>query len=115
MGTAGMMRREPRRLLPDTFGRGVRLTPERTDHNLQTYGNVHDGRSIGEPLASLNLVVRSSSTDDVALFYESHSETPVGPKYVCVPVKIASADGFVITAYLTDRTKQEVVLWQRSR
>ncbi len=37
----------------------------------------------------------------------------VGDRYLCVVVKVAGDDAFVLTAYLTDRIKKGVALWPR--
>jgi molybdopterin synthase catalytic subunit len=37
----------------------------------------------------------------------------VGAKYICVVVKLAGDDAFVLTAYLTDRIKKGVPLWPK--
>ena len=39
--------------------------------------------------------------------------TRVGDRYLCVAVKVAGDDAFVLTAYLTDRIKRGVALWPR--
>jgi len=36
----------------------------------------------------------------------------VGAKWLCVVVKQLDDDAFIITAYLTDKVKQGVDLWQ---
>ena len=58
------------------------------------------------------LFVRCSRTDDaVRLFYEFYAEMIVGGKWLCVVVKYAESDAFVVTAYLTDKPKAGETVW----
>src|SRR5215471_8232003 len=58
------------------------------------------------------LEIRISRSDKtVQLFYEYHARTRVGGKWLCIVVKYPSADGFVVTAYLTDRLKEGETIW----
>ena len=45
------------------------------------------------------------------LFYEFYARTIVGGKWLCVVVKYAENDAFVVTAYLTDKPKAGEDLW----
>jgi hypothetical protein len=47
----------------------------------------------------------------VRLFYEFYAQTIVGGKWLCVVVKYAENDAFVVTAYLTDKPKAGEDLW----
>jgi len=56
--------------------------------------------------------VRLSRSDSaICLFYNFCAETLVGGKWLCVVVKYAEADAFVVTAYLTNKPKAGEVLW----
>ena len=57
------------------------------------------------------LVRRSRLDDAVRLFYEFYAQTIVGGKWLCVVVKYAENDAFVVTAYLTDKPKPGEDLW----
>ena len=57
------------------------------------------------------LVRRSRSDLEVRLFYEFYAQTIVGGKWLCVVVKYAENDAFVVTAYLTDKPKAGEDLW----
>ena len=57
------------------------------------------------------LVRRSGSDEAVRLFYEFYAQTIVGGKWLCVVVKYAENDAFVVTAYLTDKPKPGEDLW----
>ena len=45
------------------------------------------------------------------LYYRFYHRTLVGGKHLCVVVKFAAEEAFVVTAYLTDRVKKGRVLW----
>ncbi len=45
------------------------------------------------------------------LYHRFYSGTRVGDKFMCVVVKVARGDAFVLTAYLTDKPKKGTVLW----
>jgi len=57
------------------------------------------------------LVRRSRSDATVRLFYEFYSQTVLGGKWLCVVVKYAEQDAFVVTAYLTENPKPGEDLW----
>ena len=53
-----------------------------------------------------------SRTDVTAeLSYRFYIGTKFGDKWLCVVVKYAAADAFVVTAYLTDKPKKGEQLW----
>jgi len=58
--------------------------------------------------------VRVSRSDQaVRLFYEFYAKTMVGGKWLCVVVKYAPEDAFVVTAYLTDQLKAGETIWPK--
>lgn len=66
---------------------------------------------IERALATPDSVAESISDAETRLYYRYLAQTLVGPKYLCVVVKVLPADAFVITAYLTDKMKEGRVLW----
>ena len=62
-------------------------------------------------MTAREMVRRSGSDEAVRLFYEFYAQTVVGGKWLCVVVKYAAADAFVVTAYLTDNPKSGEDLW----
>jgi hypothetical protein len=65
-----------------------------------------------EPAVSQPKLVRRSRSDlAVRLFYDFCSQTPVGSKWLCVVIKYAKDDAFVITGYLTNQPKAGEDLW----
>ncbi|MGA2866044.1 MAG: DUF4258 domain-containing protein [Verrucomicrobiota bacterium] len=99
------------KLLGDCFGRQVRLTDERLAHILGHPEMKEPAAEIERLLRQPELVRRSGSDEAVRLFYEFCAETVVGGKWLCVVVKYAENDAFVVTAYLTDKPKAGEDLW----
>ncbi len=64
-----------------------------------------------ETLVKPEAVVGSFSDETAHLYYRFYVGTRVGDKYVCVVVKVVSDDAFVLTAYLTDKTKKGTQIW----
>ncbi len=97
--------------LTDCFGHYVRLTDERLAHILGHPEMTEMGAEIECVLREPQLVRRSRSDEAVRLFYEFYARTIVGGKWLCVVVKYAENDAFVVTAYLTDKPKAGEDLW----
>ena len=100
--------------LQDLHNRSVRLTEERQRHLQTAHPEMADAVfRIAETLASPDRVVRSVTDETVELFYRHYPSTPVTSKFLCIVVKVATDDNFVITAYYTDTIKRGESLWQR--
>jgi hypothetical protein len=95
----------------DCFGRSVRLTEERMAHILEHPEMRGMGVEIERTLRDPQAVRRSRSDGTVRLFYKFYSKTMVGGKWLCAVVKYPKRDGFVVTAYLTDKMKAGEDLW----
>lgn len=99
------------RILKDVEGATIRLTDERLQHILDRPEMVGLESSIEETLVSPEIVIRSRSDPEARLYYRYYAATVASGKFLCVVVKSAQADAFVITAYLTDRVKKGEQLW----
>jgi len=99
------------KVIRDCFGRSVRLTDERMAHILQHPEMAGMEAAIAQALQSPLEIRISRSDKTVQLFYEYHARTRVGGEWLCIVVKYPSADGFVVTAYLTDRLKEGETIW----
>ena len=97
--------------LSDCFGHSVRLTDERLKHILEHAEMKDMAAEIERVLREPQLVRRSRSDAAVRLFYEFYAQTIVDGKWLCVVVKYAENDAFVVTAYLTDKPKAGEDLW----
>lgn len=98
-------------LIKDCFGHTVRLTAERLAHILEHPEMKGMGAEIERVLRQPQWVRRSRSDPAARLFYEYYAQTVVGGKWLCVVVKYARNDAFVVTAYLTDKPKAGEDLW----
>jgi len=97
--------------LVDHEGRPIRLSNERLAHILEHPEMQGLQAEIATTLRKPEAVIQSLSDPHVRRFYRYHRGTLVGHKYVCVVVKLAASDAFVVTAYLTDKIKRGVPLW----
>jgi hypothetical protein len=100
-------------MLKDCFGSSVRLTDERLAHILEHPEMIGLRAEIRRVLLEPQMVRRSRSDEAVRLFYEFYAQTIVGGKWLCVVVKYAENDAFVVTAYLTDKPKAGEDLWPK--
>ncbi len=99
------------RELTDCFGQKVRLTDERRAHILE-HPEMRDLEAqLAVALERPELVRVSRSDPTARLFYRYYARTVVGGKWLCVVVKYADADAFVVTAYLTDKPKPGEDRW----
>jgi hypothetical protein len=98
-------------MLHDYEGRSIRLTDERLAHILEHPEMVGMEAAIEETLVAPEAVIGSFSDERAHLYYRFYVGTRVGDKYVCVVVKIASNDAFVLTVYLTDKIKKGTQIW----
>ena len=97
--------------LKDYLGRTVRLTDERLAHILEHPEMAGLEVALGETLEHPALVIQSASDPSAELSHRFYLGTRVGDKWVCVVVKYAADDAFVLTAYLTDKPKKGEQLW----
>ncbi len=97
--------------LKDYQGRAVRLTDERLAHILEHAEMTGLESALVETLEHPALVLQSQSDPAAALSYRYYLGTRVGDKWLCVVVKYAADDAFVLTAYLTDKSKKGEQLW----
>jgi hypothetical protein len=97
--------------LLDYQGRNVRLTDERLDHILEHPEMRGLESALAETLRSPTLVIESRADPSTELNYRFYLGTRVGDKWLCVVVKYAPEDAFVLTAYLTDEPKKGEQIW----
>jgi hypothetical protein len=98
-------------LFHDYKGTTIRLTAERRAHILGHPEMAGLENAIAETLREPERVVESLSDPAAALHYRFYLGTRVGDKWLCGVVKYTALDAFVLTAYLTDKPKQGILLW----
>jgi hypothetical protein len=98
----------------DIRGREIRLTDERIIH-LETEHPEMSGQMdrISETIHFPDKIVRSKTDSSVELFYRHYQTTPVTEKFLCIVVKVANDDPFIVTAYYTDSLKRGESLWEK--
>ena len=99
------------KLLTDHQGRVVRLTDERLTHILEHPEMRGMESALEETLRHPTLVFESEIDFAVRLNYRFYFGTRIGDKWLCVVVKYAQEDAFVLTAYLTDKPKKGKQVW----
>ena len=69
-----------------------------------------DGKEnvVKECLSTPSEVIKSSDDSDVYLYYLAYEKY-----YICVIVRHLNGDGFIITAYITDRIKEGESIWKK--
>ncbi len=101
----------PDRILTDFEGKPVRLTEERREHILEHPEMATLETALDDTILNPETVVQSRSDPEAHLYYRHYVGTVIGDKFLCVVVKVAGADAFIVTAYLTDRVKKGVQIW----
>jgi len=102
------------KILTDYVGKAVRLTDERLAHILEHPEMVAMEDAIGETLAAPERVIESLGDPEARLYYRFYLGTQVGDKHLCVVVKMAQNDAFVLTAYLMGKPVGGKQLWPKS-
>jgi len=96
----------------DQFRRVIRLTKERHAHVVERPEMVGQEEHIRETIAFPNLVKVSQYDAQVLCYYRWYETTPVAKKYLLCIVKVLDGEGFVITAFYTDKVKGGKLVWQ---
>lgn len=97
----------------DVFGRKIRLTNERGMHILQRAEMKGQENKIIDTLKEPEIIRHSIWDKNAHLYYKFYRKTPVTQKYLLVAVKVFNSEGFVITAFFTDRIKKGEIIWKK--
>jgi len=60
-------------------------------------------------------IVVEGATNNTKICYRFFNRTPVTSKYLAVVVKVLNQEGFIITAYFTERVRRGKVLWKKTK
>ncbi len=101
------------KVLKDYQGRELRLTDERLQHILEHPEMANLETALEETLRQPQFVIQSRTDSAAELSYRFYVGAKVGDKWLCVVVKYAVNDAFVVTAYLTDQVKKGTQLWPK--
>lgn len=102
------------RTFRDYEGRAIRLSDERLAHILEHPEMRGMEERIGKTLLRPERVLESLSDPQARLYYRMYVATRVGDKHLCVVVKMADNDAFVLTAYLMSKPAGGRQLWPRN-
>lgn len=94
-------------------GKLVRLDEERWSHVMEHPEMEGQLDRLRESLQDPDEVRRSIHDASVWLFYKHYADTPVTDKYLLVAVRILNDEGFIVTAFFTERPKRGTLLWSR--
>ncbi len=97
----------------DVWGNSISLTEERRVHLLEHPEMREQEGKIAETLLEPDAIIQSRSDDTIRLFHRFYKKLAIGDKYLCVVVKYAEGDVFIITAYFSDKVKSGGVLWKK--
>lgn len=64
-------------------------------------------------IASPDIIKESNHDNSVWLYYRFYAITPVTEKYILVAAKLLNSNGFIITAFYTDRIKKGATIWEK--
>ena len=102
------------KILKDHEGRAIRLTDERLAHILEHPEMQGMESRIEETVMRPEKVLESLSDTQARLYYRFYIGTRVGDKHLCVAVKVADNDAFVLTAYLVRQLAGGRQLWPKN-
>jgi len=97
------------------FGKKVRLDEDRWKHVLEHPEMVNQSFRIKETLVDPDEVRESVRMSSVWLFYKLYTNSPVSEKYLLVTVKVLDGEGFIVTAFFTDKVKKGGLIWKKNR
>ena len=101
-------------LIQDLWNRTIRLTDERLSHLETDHPEMRAQETkIVETLSDPDRIIRSTTDQQVEMFYKHYSSTPVTTKFLCIVLKILLDDNFIITSYFTNTVKKGEVIWEK--
>jgi hypothetical protein len=68
-----------------------------------------------EALVDPDEIRESMHTPSIWMFYKLYPHSPVSEKYLLVIVKVSDGEGFIVTAFFTDKLKKGGLLWKKNR
>lgn len=95
------------------MGKVVSLDEERWRHVLEHPEMNNQLDRIKETIMSPDEVIESVHDPTILLFYKLYKETSVTEKYLLAIIKALNREGFIVTAFFTDRVKKGEVVWKK--
>jgi len=97
------------------LGKIVRLDEDRWRHVLEHPEMENQSSRIKETLVEPDEIRESVRASSIWLFYKLYTNSPVSEKYLLVAVKVLDGEGFIATAFFTDKVKKGGLIWKKSR
>jgi hypothetical protein len=94
-------------------GRKIRLTESQRLHITFFHPEAMVDESKIELAVSEPQMVAAGATDDARILYRFFPKTVVTSKYLAVVVKQSNGEGFIVTAYFTEKVKRKVI-WRKT-
>jgi len=97
------------------LGKVIRLDEDRWKHVLEHPEMENQRFKIKETLVDPDEVRESVYKSSVWLFYRLYTKSPVSEKHLLVAVEVLDGEGFIVTAFFTDKVKKGGLIWKKSR
>ena len=93
----------------------IRLDDYRWRHVLAHPEMDNQLSKVEETLVDPDEVRESVRSSSVWLFYKLYAETPASRKYLLVAAQVLDGEGFIVTAFFTDKVKRGDLIWKKNR
>jgi len=97
------------------LGKMIRFDEDRWKHALEHPEMENQISKIKETLVDPNEVRESVRMSSIWLFYKLYTNSPVSEKYLLVAVEVLDGEGFIVTAFFTDKVKKGGLIWKKKR
>ena len=89
----------------------IRLTNERWEHIIRRHPEMNEeSEKVLETISNPDIIQKGDRNELIAIKF--YADTPLTSKYLVVMYKeLSSTDGFVITAYFTNRPAGREIIW----
>jgi hypothetical protein len=93
----------------------IRLDDYRWKHVLTHPEMENQLSKVEETLVDPDEVRESVRNSSVWLFYKLYTKTPTSRKYLLVAAQVLDGEGFIVTAFFTDKVKRGDLIWKKNR
>ncbi|MEM3608933.1 MAG: hypothetical protein QXV87_01120 [Candidatus Bathyarchaeia archaeon] len=95
------------------MGKVVSLDEARWRHVLEHPEMQNQLDKVKETVENPDEVRESSRMSSTWLFYKFYIKSPVTKKYLLVVVKVLDGEGFIVTAFFTNKVKKGGLIWKK--
>jgi len=97
------------------LGKVVSLDVNRWKHVLSHPEMKNQRYRIKESLVNPDEIRESERSPQIWLFYKLYAKTPVTQKFMLVVVQVKDGEGFIVTAFFTDKIKKGDIIWKKNQ